>query len=85
MYYSGDTATLCYNLSPANIPFRLRLTQTAPYQGTPLVWDDNGAGGGDCVTLQIGPNDIPAITAVLQAFVNNQLVGTVTLSAKVPD
>jgi zinc-ribbon domain len=84
-YFSGETAVLCYHMEPQNIPYHVRVTQTAP--GSPHIvaeFDDNGVGGGDCINLTVHPNDHPGFTLQVQAFIGN-VVPTVHVSATVPE
>lgn len=44
-YYAGDTAYLCYQMQPENIPYQVDLYQTYPFQAYITSWTDNGFGG----------------------------------------
>ena len=80
----GDDLTICYRLSPENVPFQIVVTKTTNgvYGGTVLDLPDNGVGGGGCVPSTVGG---PAGTRVYsaQAFVNGQLVASATATITV--
>jgi len=65
-YKVGDDIMICYNLTPANTPFHIKMTQTAPAppQTTPFFNEsNNGVGGGDCTpSYKVEDSDKPKIT-----------------------
>ncbi len=81
-YNVGDTATLCYYMTPENVPYTVVVTQTAPYTLELGAWDDDGVGGGDCTTFPIIADDRPGFRLVIDAYIAGGVL-TVQLSATV--
>ncbi len=79
-YYVGDTMELCYNMTPAGYPYSLELAKTYPHYSYIASWNDNGAGGGDCVYLTTTIDDIGSVQLVIRATINGRTM-QVTLSA----
>lgn len=61
-YKVGDTSKFCYKLTPQNIPFHVTITRTAPTNKSVLDSEDDGVGGGDCVTHTFDSTDTPKVT-----------------------
>ncbi len=71
-YYWGETAQVCYTMSPPNIGFDLYFSQASPRSGLIAAWSDNGIGGGDCVSVKMESIDLGEINVMIQAVINGQ-------------
>ncbi len=84
-YHVGDHVGFCYTLDPEDVPFTVRLSQTAPKANAGFIAQWNDTGGGDCLTssLTVDANDAAAegFTLVFEAFVGGTRVGVATVSA----
>jgi hypothetical protein len=73
-YAVGDTGWLCYQMSPANIPYTVELIQTYPYSQYIASWTDNGGGGGDCVSITFTIDDIGGVQVIIRATINGKVL-----------
>ncbi|OGH53762.1 MAG: hypothetical protein A3G15_03765 [Candidatus Levybacteria bacterium RIFCSPLOWO2_12_FULL_40_10] len=78
----GESVTLCYALTPQNIPFHVRLLSSSGGTFTLVSeWDDNGIGGGDCIGVKINAGATPGSRQLkVEAIVNNSKVAEETVS-----
>ena len=84
-YFSGDTAQLCYAMTPNDRAFHVKITQTQPGNQNTLVAEFDDDGRGDCINLTVTHNDVPGFTLLVQAFLGSNPPANVFLSAKVPE
>jgi hypothetical protein len=86
-YHQGDYVSFCYWLDPSDVPYTVRLTQTAPKANARVMGQWNDTGGGDCLYNQftVDANDAAAggFTLFFEAFVGGTRVGYYTVSATV--
>lgn len=71
-YKVGDTMKFCYHIDPENTPFHVKVDQTAPSNQTIFDEDDNGVGGGDCITGTAESSDVPKITLHTTITINGK-------------
>ncbi|MEP7215893.1 MAG: FHA domain-containing protein [Anaerolineaceae bacterium] len=85
-YTIGEAITLCYHLTPENVPFRIVITKATGGVpgGTVFDADDNGIGGGGCFTATVaGPTGFRIYSA--RAYVGGTAVAEATAAIGVID
>ena len=83
-YRVGDIAELCYEMRPHNVPFTVRIVQTAPFNQVRAEFRDDGRNGRDCVRLNINRSDVPRIALTVVARIDGtDIQFSIPLSASV--
>jgi hypothetical protein len=73
-FYPGDTIEFCYQLTPQNVPYQVRLLSNNAVVRT---WSDNGVNGGDCSTVALSSEASPGQrTLRIEAIINNAVVAS---------